>query len=100
MWYSLAIALSPFAAGNFRSSQSDRLPRGLEHRQNLPREQSQVLHLVGGPYVAARTNYDQMIETEFQQRQEALHTMSGWPGDSEPIDKRVVDKLRVACIGS
>src|SRR5580704_17557377 len=100
MWYSLAIALSPFAAGNFRSSQSDRLPRGLEHRQNLPREQSQVLHLVRGPHVAAGTNYDHMIEAEFRQRLEALHTMSGWPRDSEPIDKRVVDELRVASVCS
>src|SRR5271156_4781903 len=59
-----------------------------------------MLHLVGGRYIGAGANDDQMIETEFENRLEKLQAMSGRSGNGEPIDEGVVDELGVAGVPS
>ena len=76
------------------------IPGGLESWQNLGPEIAERLHLIGGSRVAAGSNYDQMVETELEDRLEALYAMSGRSGDCESIDKRVIDELRVTGISS
>src|ERR1700730_18363618 len=94
-WYSLAIALSPYKIRKFWS-----LFFQLEDGQHLPREQSEGLHLVGGRYVCTGADDDQMIETECENRLEALHARSGRSGDRESIDECVIEELRVTGVSA
>ncbi len=56
--------------------------------------------MVGGRYIASGAKDDQMIETEFEQRLEALHAMSGRSNDGESVDERIIDELGVAGVSS